>query len=268
MAFCCSIIARKYCHWSMLEYSHIQISVSWRMDGRSLVPASRLSCLLQLPLRRRNGWPILTNVCRTCWIKVRFTKDFTPTHETVSLNYDCWPLCTGGKTPSLETSPVWIPDSDAKACMLCSTPFTVINRRVMNQAIPVREETSTSCLYRCLQQFHIPCSITVGNAVKWFATTAQRRDGNSLSNPTSRRGCVTHALLNFHQRWPVSARWPDVCVSSWRLVDQEPVCLLSDTPQAVSAAGNIDCDDSDSDDSDDEDMTAGSSDPEAEVCFT
>ena len=44
--------------------------------------------------------------------------------------------------------------------------------------------------------------------------------------------------------------------------------MLSDTPQAVSAAGNIDCDDSDSDDSDDEDMTAGSSDPEAEVCFT
>ena len=36
----------------------------------------------------------------------------------------------GGKTPSMETSPVWIPDSDAKACMLCNTPFTVINRRV------------------------------------------------------------------------------------------------------------------------------------------
>jgi len=38
-------------------------------------------------------------------------------------------LTKSGKTPSLETSPVWIPDSDAKACMLCNTAFTVLNRR-------------------------------------------------------------------------------------------------------------------------------------------
>ncbi|XP_067939019.1 pleckstrin homology domain-containing family F member 2-like isoform X2 [Watersipora subatra] len=38
-------------------------------------------------------------------------------------------LNASGKTPSLETSPVWIPDSQARGCMLCSTPFTMLNRR-------------------------------------------------------------------------------------------------------------------------------------------